>query len=202
VADGISYDGDHFGRIMWVANNAGLPKNYEWYRNNGLKTDWNAYAKLVWQVNGQLGVFVDMQYRGVSYKLKGVDSDLFGLSQSHRWDFFNPKAGVTFKLSSAQDVYASVGVANREPARDDLKDAQKGVDNYIPKSERLYDCELGYRIKNQTFAVDANFYYMQYKDQLVKTGELTDVGYSVMRTSRIVIGQEWSCLLVFNLLGG
>lgn len=174
------YDGDHFGRIMWVANNAGLPKNYEWYSNNGLKTDWNAYSKSIWQVNDRLGVFVDMQYRGVNYKLTGVDSDLFGLSQNHRWDFFNPKAGVTFKLSSAQDVYASVGVANREPARDDLKDAQKGVDNYTPKSERLYDYELGYRLKHQAFAVDVNFYYMQYKDQLVKTGELTDVGYSVM----------------------
>ena len=174
------YDGDHFGRIIWVSNNAGLPKNYEWYSNNGLKTDWNAYAKSVWQVYDRLGVFVDMQYRGVSYKLKGVDSDLFGLSQNHRWDFFNPKAGITFKLSSAQDIYASVGVANREPARDDLKDAQKGVDNYTPKSERLYDYELGYRFKHQIFAVDANFYYMRYEDQLVKTGELTDVGYSVM----------------------
>ncbi|MGE0078686.1 MAG: TonB-dependent receptor [Bacteroidales bacterium] len=174
------YDGDHFGRIMWVANNAGLPKNYEWYSNNGLKTDWNAYAKSVWQVNRYLGVFADIQYRGVTYKLKGVDSDLFGLNQDHNWDFFNPKVGATFKFLSAHEVYASFGVANREPARDDLKDALKGTDNFIPKSERLYDWELGYRLKQQTFTVEANLYYMKYVDQLVKTGELTDVGYSVM----------------------
>lgn len=174
------HDGDHFGRVMWAQYNTGLPKDYEWYKNNGLKTDWNLFAKTLWQINDHLGMFVDIQYRTVNYKLKGFDSDLFELGQNHSWKFFNPKFGLVYKFLQAHEVFSSISTANREPARDDLKDAQKGVDNFTPKSERLYDLELGYRLKHPILAFEANLYYMMYKDQLVKTGELTDVGYSVM----------------------
>ncbi len=174
------HDGDHFGRIMWSSVNAGLPKNYEWYTNNGLKKDWNLFAKSTWQVNDIVSIFADVQYRGVSYKLKGFDSDIAGIDQNHNWKFFNPKTGAVIKFLSSHEVYYSFGIANREPARSDLKDGQKYGDDYIPKPERLYDWELGYKFKHQKFAFNANFYYMIYKDQLVLTGELTDVGYAKM----------------------
>lgn len=174
------HDGNHFGRILWSSVNAGLPKDFEWYRNTGLKTDWNIFAKSVWQINDQISVFGDIQYRGVGYKLKGIDSDVVGIDQNHSWSFVNPKIGATLKFSTSQELYYSFGIANREPSRSDLKDAMKGSDSYVPKPETLYDWELGYKFQHQIFSFNANFYYMKYKDQLVLTGELTDVGYALM----------------------
>lgn len=174
------YDGNHFGRIMWTSMNTGLPKDYEWYRNKGTKKDWNIYAKAIWQPGNWLSLFADVQYRGITYGLKGVDSDIVPLHQQHDWGFVNPKMGATFGLHPFGEIYGSFGVANREPSRSDLQDAQKGVTDYTPKSERLYDWEVGYKFKRQTFAFNTNIYYMKYKDQLVLTGELTDVGNAVM----------------------
>ncbi|HBI81201.1 MAG TPA: TonB-dependent receptor [Bacteroidales bacterium] len=174
------YDGDHFGKILWSKVNVGLPNKYEWYNNNGLKTDWNTFAKVTWQITDPVTVFADVQYRGIAYELNGIDSDLFPILQNHDWNFINPKTGATFRISSGHELYFSFAVAHREPARSDLKDAQKGSTDFTPKPERLNDWELGYRLRLQNISVDLNYYYMHYKDQLVLTGELTDVGYARM----------------------
>lgn len=174
------YDGDHFGKILWSKVNVGLPNNYEWYRNNGVKTDWNIYAKAIWQLSDPISVFADIQYRGITYKLNGIDSDVIPLNQNHSWNFLNPKVGATFSISSGHEAYISYAVAHREPARSDLKDAQKGTIDFTPKPERLNDWEIGYRLRLQNISVDLGYYYMLYKDQLVLTGELTDVGYARM----------------------
>ena len=174
------YDGDHFGKILWSKINVGLPNKYEWYRNNGVKTDWNIYTKAIWQLSDPISVFADIQSRGITYKLNGIDSDVIALNQNHSWDFLNPKVGATFSISSGHEAYISYAVAHREPARSDLKDAQKGTTDYTPKPERLNDWEIGYRLRLQNISVDLGYYYMLYKDQLVLTGELTDVGYARM----------------------
>ncbi len=174
------YDGDHFGKVLWSKMNIGLPNKYEWYRNNGVKTDWNIFSKAIWQVSDAISVFADIQYRGISYKLTGIDSDVIALNQEHSWNFLNPKVGATYSFSSGHEAYISHAIAHREPARSDLKDAQKGSTDFTPKPERLNDWEIGYRMRLQNLSVDFNYYYMLYKDQLVLTGELTDVGYAVM----------------------
>jgi len=173
------YDGDHFGRIMWAEYYPGLPKDYEWYRNNGLKTDWNTYAKMLLQINDFINVFADVQYRGIRYKIKGIDSYRKNIDRNNNWNFFNPKTGFIVNLNSSNEIYSSFGIANREPSREDIK-AYRGDEILRPKPERLYDFELGYKFNCQMLAINANLYYMKYKDQLVLTGELTDVGYAVM----------------------
>ena len=174
------YDGDHFGKILWTEINNGTPKNYEWYNNNGLKTDFNIFGKSTFQVTEQLNAYADIQYRKISYKLKGPDDDLADLAQSHEWEFFNPKFGSVYKISENQEVFASFGVGNREPSRADIKDAMKYGSQSTPKSERLYDYELGYSFKQSILAISINLYYMDYRDQLVLTGKLSDVGYPLM----------------------
>ncbi|RPH31894.1 MAG: TonB-dependent receptor [Bacteroidales bacterium] len=174
------YDGDHFGRILWTEINGGIPKNYEWYNNNGVKTDFNFFGKSTVQITEQLNAYADLQYRTISYKLKGPDDDLANLDQSHVWAFFNPKFGSVFKITENQEVFASFGVGNREPSRADLKDAMKYGSNNTPRSEQLFDYEFGYTFKNPIFVIGLNLYYMDYKDQLVLTGKLSDVGYPLM----------------------
>ena len=73
-----------------------------------------------------------------------------------------------------------MGVAHREPTRADIKDAMKYGGDQTPRHEQLIDYELGYNLKSQIFALGINIFYMDYKDQLVLTGKLSDVGYPLM----------------------
>lgn len=172
------YDGDHFGTILWSEFGNNLEKDYEWYTNNGTKTDFNIFGKINYTVFSKLHVYGDLQYRNVRYKMIGIDDDFKNLEQSHNYDFFNPKAGLFFDINSQFDSYFSVAVANREPTRSDFKNAI-GDDKATPKHETLYDFELGGNYKSKNLILTANLYYMMYENQLVNTGKKSSVGYDI-----------------------
>ena len=177
------YDGDHYGRIRWVKYNENIPENYEWYRNDASKQDYNAFAKAEYQVNQLLSVFGDMQYRFVNYKMNGSDDDFADIANENSFHFFNPKVGISTKLDPAGkfgNIYAYAAIVNREPLRADLKESVKGGGTQKITPERLFDYELGYKISKTRYSLNANFYYMDYKDQMVQTGKLNDVGYKLM----------------------
>lgn len=171
------YDGDHFGRIIWAqyASNSNPDENY--YFSNGLKRDWSNYLKINYSVRKNGHLFADLQYRNISYRIKGEDDDQRILDQEHLYNFFNPKTGIVVDLSANQRVYASVGVGNREPKRSNFTDARP--DQQV-KPEKMVDFEGGYSLKLNQFRSSANIYYMNYKDQLVLTGEINDVGSPIM----------------------
>jgi iron complex outermembrane recepter protein len=167
------YLGDHYGNIIWAQYAAEIPKNYQWYLNIGDKTDLNTYLKLNYQLTNSLNAFADMQYRYVNYEIDGFHDDLTDISQEHGFGFFNPKLGLNYLVSGTQDVYLSYSQGNREPSRSDFRDAKPGMS---PKPEKLHNVELGYRFRSSAFSFSPNLYYMAYKDQLVLTGEINDVG--------------------------
>ena len=173
------YEGDHFGEVIWARYAWLSEKDYRYYDNVGEKTDYNLYVKINHQLNPQLNIFGDIQYRGIDYTIKGIDDDLAVLNQHHTFNFFNPKAGIFYSLSKQQHIYASYAIANREPARADFKNAN-GDPESTPQPERLNDLEIGYNYKSKSFVAHFNFYHMSYKDQLIPTGELSNVGYSIM----------------------
>ncbi|MGW9684247.1 TonB-dependent receptor [Flagellimonas sp. 2504JD1-5] len=159
------YKGDHFGEVIWArfASNSDIRERY--YDDNSTKTDFNIYAKANYKLDNKWSIFWDLQYRGVGYEANGEDTGLV----DDTFNFFNPKAGITFDLNRNNNFYFSYAVANREPNRNDYE-------NGNPKPERLNDFELGWRYVSPSFQLNANAYYMSYKDQLVLTGELNDVG--------------------------
>jgi iron complex outermembrane recepter protein len=173
------FQGDHYANLIWVEHNENIADHYEWVRNHAEKTDVNAFIKTEYLLTKGLNAYVDLQYRYVDYKMSGTDDDdMVDLTQHRTWHFFNPKAGLFFQLSPLQKMFASVAVANREPARADLKDSHKfGV---TLDAENLTDYEVGYTFDNQKLMLSANVYYMNYKNQLVPTGQLNDVGYKLM----------------------
>jgi iron complex outermembrane receptor protein len=169
--------GRHFGKIIWAeyASNGNNDRN--WYYNTGLKTDFNIFGKLNYQVLKRLSLFADLQYRHVGYKMEGTLDDLRNIGQSHQFDFFNPKGGLYLAIDKHNDLYFSFGIANREPSRNNFKDADP---DKIPSNETLYDYEIGYGFKQSIITAGVNLYYMNYKDQLVLTGEINNVGEAVM----------------------
>jgi iron complex outermembrane receptor protein len=173
------YDGDHFGRIKWLEQPGNVIPGYEWYRNNGLKDEFNIYGKATVQMSASLSGFADMQLRHIEYRFEGPDDDMKDLTASHRFTFFNPKAGLFWNNGTGSEAFFSVAVANREPTRADYKEAAGDTDA-TPQPERLTDLEGGYSFRNSRMALSANIYYMYYKDQLIPTGKISSTGYPVM----------------------
>jgi iron complex outermembrane receptor protein len=182
---GNKYDGDHFGNIIWMSNPGDVEKDYEWYRNIGTKTSMNVFAKLNYQIVNDLYVYGDIQYRYIDYDLAGKDYDLMpdgtqkDLTQTHLFDFINPKAGLYYFINDKMKTYASFAVSNREPTRTNFKDAT-GDPNKTPMHETLNDVEIGYIYAKHNVNLGFNFYYMDYENQLVPTGEKSSVGYDIM----------------------
>jgi len=171
------YDGDHYGRVIWTQLAYNPEINHQWYDNTCFKKDFNSFLKVNYQLNAKLNLYGDLQYRYVNYKLNGKDDDGKDLAQQHNYNFLNPKAGINYDLDQQNNFYFSFGIAQREPNRSNFKDAD--LDN-LPKPELLNDYELGYNFKSATIALGVNFYYMDYKDQLVLTGKINDVGAAIM----------------------
>ncbi|MBI9065961.1 MAG: TonB-dependent receptor [Salinivirgaceae bacterium] len=175
-----NYDGDHFGKVNWIKFNAAIPQDYEWYTNNGTKTDVSSFLKVQYSFTNNFLIFGDIQVRDIKYTMSGTDDDLEALDQDNHWFFVNPKVGVNYQINQQQRAYASFAIANREPARADLKEALKEGGTSTPSHETLNDIELGYQIKNTSYAFGINAFYMLYKNQLVNTGEKNSVGYNIM----------------------
>jgi iron complex outermembrane receptor protein len=163
-----TYRGDHFGEVIWARYSGDLEPGDRYYEDDSQKDDFNLFAKSKFLLGGKWRFFLDLQYRGVRYQANGEQTGLV----DDRFRFFNPKLGLTYTLSPDQEFYFSYAVANREPNRNDYE-------NGDPKPERLNDFELGWRLRKERTVINANLYYMRYRDQLVLTGELNDVGAPV-----------------------
>jgi len=174
------YDGDHFGEIIWARNASTSDIRYRWYESNALKTDFNIYAKGYYQVSEALNFFADLQYRTVDYTMKGTGDKRQDITQNFasgvsHYQFFNPKFGINYQLNKTTSVYASYAVGNKEPSRQDFVDNSPKA----PLAENLQDLEVGYRLAGTKLSFDANFYYMNYKNQLVLTGQVNGVGEAI-----------------------
>ena len=175
-----NYNGNHWGNIIWLRSEPQISQlltlNYqlsEYYRSRGDKFDANVYIKANWKITQSLNLYGDLQYRHIDYKIKGInDEDLSELNVHKTYNFFNPKAGISY-VHQGHTGYFNFAVANREPSRANFTEA--GI-NDIPLPERLYDYEFGYQYLHRRFGVGANFYFMDYYNQLVLTGQYSDVG--------------------------
>ncbi|WP_121356415.1 TonB-dependent receptor [Flavisolibacter nicotianae] len=169
-----SYLGDHFGKVIWAEK--GINGNSQYYLNDAKKKDGNVYLKWQQDLAKDLQFFTDFQVRRVNYAINGFDYNP-GIAVNKTNTFFNPKAGLTYHKNNLT-VFGSYGIANKEPNRDDFEASP----NEQPRPERLNDVELGWESKGKKASVGATFYYMKYKDQLVLTGKINDVG-SYTRTN-------------------
>jgi iron complex outermembrane receptor protein len=159
------YEGDHFGKVIWARNASQSELGDHYYDDFSTKTDGNIFVKANYQIIDKLSFYGDLQYRNVTYKANSWETGLV----DDNFNFFNPKAGLNFEIDQKNTLYFSYARANREPNRTDYEGGNV-------KPEKLNDYELGWRFNSEKFQLTSNFYYMQYKDQLILTGTLDDVG--------------------------
>ena len=167
------YVGQHFGEVIWAEYAGNSQIRHKYYDNEATKNDLSTYLKINNQLNEKWNLYLDIQYRNVFYKFTGIDEFGNPLPQEDKLDFFNPKAGLTYRLNSRNEFYGSLAVANKEPNRVDY--VENTIDNR-PNSEQMYDYELGYTLKGNKVHFNTNLYYMHYNNQLIMTGEYNDVG--------------------------
>ncbi len=175
--------GNHFGQIKWVRNYVG-PINplQPYYHNTGRKFDSNIFVRADYDIRNGISAYADLQYRHIHYTITGAsdnfdwNTDAMARLDIHRdWNFFNPKLGVAYNNESHR-AYASWSVAHKEPTRDNFTDSDPG---HYPEAERMFDYELGYSFSHRLFSIGANLYLMDYKNQLVATGQLSDTGNAI-----------------------
>lgn len=162
------YDGNHHGDVTWAKY--GFDQGLRYYDVDAKKSDVNAYAKWQFQFSKVFSLFTDMQYRHVQHRMDGF-ADRPSLFINRKFDFLNPKAGLTYAKNGWLS-YVSYALAQKEPNRDDF---EASLTNQ-PRREMLHDFEAGIEKKTSRFQASANLYYMLYKDQLVVTGMINDVG--------------------------
>ncbi len=164
----------HFGEILWAEIALNAPIRHVYYDGEARKSDFNIYSKWNYAVTPEFGAYIDLQYRLVDYKTQGIEDGQVPYQVNDNFHFFNPKVGFSYTLNSTTSVYTSYAIANREPNRSDYLN---GVEK--PKSEFLGNLELGWKKATDKFSVQANYYLMNYKEQLVLTGEVSDTGYPI-----------------------
>lgn len=164
------YKGKHFGKVVWAnyAYNNNLEANY--YDYFGDKNEYNSFLKTTLKLYNKWLFFVDVQYRNINYQANGV---LNG-SIDKTYQFLNPKVGITFTESDKNELYLSYAKAQKEPNRTDFE-------NQNPTPETLHDFEIGYRLSTYKIKINTNVYAMLYDNQLIKTGELDEVGSEIRK---------------------
>ena len=185
------YDGDHIGSVLWsnVLGDSYDYDSHDWYLNNGLKHEANAFVRGEILFAERLTAYADLQYRGIWLKMSGPEDDGVLLDHNDDWQFFNPRAGLSYRMNQASRLYASAALGHREPGRSDIKELildanmaasagaeSRGIDI---RPEKMLDIELGYEYSTEDLSVSANVYLMEYWDMLLETGKLSDVGYAI-----------------------
>ena len=181
IISGVSYSnykGDHFGEVIWAQQfSAQASIRDRYYFSDATKIDFSVFSKATFDLNSKWNAYIDLQGRFVTYETVGLTSDRAAINIDRSFSFFNPKLGLTYLVNANNSIYASYGRANREPNRDDFED------NTAVIPEKLNDFELGWRFKNKNIQLNTNLYYMAYKNQLVLTGAIDDVGSRVRANS-------------------
>jgi len=179
------YDGHHFGLITYETEKPDFTHAGEYYRNLGTKHDASTFLKGTYQLplgantDNFLKFFADMQYRYVGLHMEGEDADGGPLAHQYALHFFNPKAGITAIIQNDHQIYASAYSGSREPSRSDIKESIKAGRTAELKPEKMLDFEGGYRFLSDNLMLGVNLYAMEYRNQLVPTGKISDTGYEV-----------------------
>jgi iron complex outermembrane receptor protein len=170
------YRGRHYGEVIWSEFASNSTIRHPYYDNDATKNDIHAYVKAYYDVNDKIGLFADLQQRMVQYDFLGYDNNLVNIQQTADLSFFNPKAGINFQINDAHGVYGFVGIGNKEPNRNDYTNS---TPQSRPLHEQMTDIELGYRFQSKSVFAHLNLYNMDYRNQLIISGELNDVGAAI-----------------------
>lgn len=180
------YDGVHDGIVGFyglyspISTIIDFSGGSKWYDNSSLKKDYSAFLRGEKRAFEKATIYLDLQYRRIDLTMGGADDDFADIGYADSWNFFNPRAGISWEFSPSQRAYASVALGHREPGRSDIKENIKGVSEENPiRPEKMVDVEASYKYSGSSFSASAGIYLMEYQDILLETGRLSTSGYAI-----------------------
>ena len=159
---------------------------YPGYSNTGYKSEASAFTKASIAL-GSATLFGDLQVRSAQFRYRPTEG--YGLEEvSQRWNFVNPKVGVTVQAAERVSFFASYGTTGREPTRGDLF---AGADDVTPddapallpltrvRPEHVNDLEAGATLSMPRTRLTVNVFDMRFRDEIARTGATTPLGYDI-----------------------
>ncbi|MBO7068445.1 MAG: TonB-dependent receptor [Bacteroidaceae bacterium] len=184
-----NFEAHHYGYLTYISDDVirayYMPTEgqLQYYDSNASKSDNQIYAKAIYHICPAWDVYADLQYRHVNYITNGYGDRYTTpdkgytivpqlLNIAHQFDFMNPKFGFSYH-QGGHNAYVSYALSYREPERNNFTDNGTGIE---PKSESVHDVELGYGYNNRMCHINLGMYAMIYRNQLVQSGEHSDIG--------------------------
>lgn len=161
------------------------------YSVRGEKVISSIYGRHLSRVGDALAVQGDIQLTYRHYRV--YDEAFFDRSLRKPYVFVNPRVGFTVFPERPLSAYASVALAHREPRLKSLYDGEEAgagftprferkrdgtldVDNPLITHERLLDVEIGAAVHRSSVRASANFFWMEFNDEIVPSGGLDQFG--------------------------
>lgn len=191
--------------------------NSPYYDESSHKDEFSAFAKATYTL-GKLSIYGDLQYRTVKLTIE-PDESYLGFESDDivwNWNFVNPRIGVNYEFNTSNSMYASFGRSGREPTKVDILGGYElTADNYdfvaddnSVKPEYVNDLEIGYRLEKQRIQLMANFFYMDFDNEIAAIGETVAEGFVQLRKnmpesyrSGVELDWKWKLSPVVSFLG-
>jgi iron complex outermembrane recepter protein len=205
----------HWGKISYAEN---LPQNYDpdyrFYEYNGEKDIVSFYGHELFKLQPDMTLMADVQLVYNRYAI--AHERYLGNNFSLPYFFMNPRAGLNYNLDEHINLYSTIAYTSREPRLKNLYTAEESFygatpqfevdtnggtikyhfDKPLAKPERLFDFELGGAFRNERLFLSMNFFWMEFTDELVKSGRVDIFGQPVTgnadRTRHIGVELEGS----------
>jgi iron complex outermembrane receptor protein len=187
------HNSEHYGNITYAdVLPPGTPPNYQYYFYNGKKRTYSAYINEVYIFNKKLLAMLGLQYVYHKYSLLNDTYQPYAFEVNY--NFFTPRFGMNYIINDKMRLFANLSIAKREPRLKDIYDAENpyAVPNFrildpaaniyedpLVKPETMNDYELGYSFTSKKFNADFNFYYMNFRNEIVSNGQLDNVGQPI-----------------------
>jgi len=190
----------HWGALRWGENMpVGITPDYHYYEYRGGKDIVSLYAHELYNLRPDLTLQADLQYAYNRYRL--YDEKYLNTDFSVPYHFLNPRIGLNYNINEKLNVYTEISRTSREPRLKNLYDAAEAstpaswgpvtpqfktlpngaydFSNPLVKPEALVDVELGGGYAAARFHATANLFYMSFKDEIIKQGQLDRFGIPV-----------------------
>jgi iron complex outermembrane receptor protein len=188
----------HWGKIGFAE---GLPQNYDpeyhFYEYNGERDILSLYVHELFHATSDITLMGDLQLAHNRYAIE--NEKYLGNHFSVPYLFLNPRAGANYNFTDELNGYISLAYTSREPRMRNLyaaedswfgatpqfsADSTSGVVRYdftspLAKPERLLDIELGGACRNEDARLNANIFWMEFTDELIKSGQVDIFGQPV-----------------------
>lgn len=185
----------HWGSV-WYAQGipSGHDQTWRYYEYRGAKDVYGGFAFYQNKFLQKLTLNVESQF--VLNKTRLFDEKFVGTDFTIKNFFINPKFGLIYDLNNEISFYSYIANVSREPRLKNYYDAAESSGGAVPqfevdvngnydfskplvKNENLTNLELGFSQRSKFYSYNLNFFYMFFKDEIIKRGMVDRFGQPI-----------------------